>query len=163
MLTGRLRIDAAAEADVPLVRQLIAELAEYEKLAHEMKATDEALRSAMFGPRPAVEAIIARMDDEPVGFALFFQNFSTFVGKPGLYLEDVFVRPAWRGQGIGYALLQHLAKIAVERDYGRMEWSVLDWNEPSIAFYRRIGARPMDEWTVYRLTGDTLRRLAKDS
>jgi GNAT superfamily N-acetyltransferase len=163
MLTGRLRIDAAAEADVPLVRQLIAELAEYEKLAHEMKATDEALRSAMFGPRPAVEAIIARMDDEPVGFALFFQNFSTFVGKPGLYLEDVFVRPAWRGQGIGHALLQHLAKIAVERDYGRMEWSVLDWNEPSIAFYRRIGARPMDEWTVYRLTGDTLRRLAKDS
>jgi len=154
------RIDPLREADVPLLRELIAELAEYEQLSAQMEATTERLHAALFGLRPAAEAVIAFAEDEAAGFALFFQNFSTFVGKPGLYLEDLFVRPAWRGKGVGFALLKHLAAIAVERDYGRMEWSVLDWNEPALAFYRRLGARPMDDWTTYRLSGAEIRRLA---
>ena len=125
-----------------------------------MEATDERLRAALFGSSPAAEAVIAFAGNEPAGFALFFRNFSTFVGKPGLYLEDLFVRPAWRGQGLGLALLAHLAGIAVDRGYGRMEWSVLDWNELALGFYRRLGARPMSDWTTHRLSGDEIRTLA---
>jgi GNAT superfamily N-acetyltransferase len=154
------RIERVRDGDVPLLRQLIGELADYEHLSDQMAATDEGLRAALFSARPAAEAVIAFAGDEPAGFALFFQNFSTFVGKPGLYLEDLFVRPPWRGRGLGLALLRHLAGIAVERGYGRMEWSVLDWNELALGFYRRLGARPMDQWTVYRLAGDDIRRLA---
>jgi GNAT superfamily N-acetyltransferase len=155
------RIASAREADVPLLRQLIAELAAYEHLAAQMEATDARLHAALFGPRPAAEAVIGFAGTEPAGFALFFQNFSTFVAKPGLYLEDLFVRPGWRGKGLGLALLRHLAAIAVDRGYGRMEWSVLDWNELAIGFYERIGARPMSDWTTYRLSGDDIRRLSR--
>ena len=123
-------------------------------------ATEARLRDSLFGTNPSAEAAIARVERDAVGFALWYQNYSTFLAKPGLYLEDLFVLPDWRGRGVGAALLGHLARIALERDYGRMEWSVLNWNEPAIGFYRRIGAKPMDEWTVYRLTGDDLRRLA---
>jgi GNAT superfamily N-acetyltransferase len=159
--TTPFRIERAREPDVPLLRRLISELADYEQLSHAMRATDESLRAALFGPRPAAEAVIAYADDEAAGFALFFQNFSTFEGKPGLYLEDLFVRPAWRHRGAGFALLRHLAAIAVERDYGRMEWSVLDWNELALEFYRRIGAQPLDDWTIHRLAGEKLRTLAR--
>ena len=138
----------------------VRELAEYEKLAHEVVASDEDMRAALFGERPVIEAVIARVDDEPVGYALFFPNFSTFLGKPGLYLEDLYVRPAARGSGVGRGLLEHLARIAVERGWGRFEWSVLDWNEPSIAFYKQMGAKAMDEWTIFRLTGQSLKTLA---
>ena len=144
-----------------MLRQLISELADYEKLSHAMRATDENLRVALFGARPAAEAVIAYADGEAAGFALFFQNFSTFEGKPGLYLEDLFVRRSWRHKGAGFALFKHLAAIAVERDYGRMEWSVLAWNELALEFYRRIGAQPLDDWTIYRLTGEKLRTLAR--
>lgn len=155
-----LRIAPAAESDLPLILGFIRELAEYEHLLPAVVATEERLRTALFGPRPAAEAVVGYIDDEPAGFALFFQSFSTFVGLPGLYLEDLFVVPKWRGHGLGRLLLSHLARIAVERGYGRMEWSVLDWNEPAIAVYRSIGAEPMHEWTVQRLTGDALRALA---
>jgi GNAT superfamily N-acetyltransferase len=154
------RIEPARQSDVSLIRQLISELAEYEKLSHAMEATEERLAAELFGPRPAAEVLIAYAADEPAGFALYFQNFSTFVGKPGLYLEDLFVRPQWRGRGLGRLLLTRLAKIAVARDYGRMEWAVIDWNESAIGFYRRLGARTMDEWILCRLTGDELRQLA---
>src|SRR5262245_9556907 len=153
-------IRPARRADVPLIRSLIAELAEYERLAHEMTVTDALLDRWLFGPHPAAEVIIGEVAGVPAGFALFFQNFSTFLGKPGIYLEDLFVRPAARGKGLGAALLQHLANTAVERGCGRLEWAVLDWNEPAIGFYKRLGARPMTEWTVYRVTGDSLDRLA---
>ena len=126
-----------------------------------MQATEERLAAELFGPRPAAEVLLAYAGDEPAGFALYFQNFSTFVGKPGLYLEDLFVRPAWRGHGLGRLLLTRLAEIAVDRDYGRMEWTVIDWNESAIGFYRRLGARMMNEWILCRLTGDELRQLAK--
>jgi GNAT superfamily N-acetyltransferase len=159
--TTPFRIEPARPDDVPLIRQLISELAEYEKLSHVMQATDERLAAELFGPRPAAEVLIAYAGAEPAGFALYFQNFSTFVGKPGLYLEDLFVRPAWRGRGLGRLLLTRLAEIAVERDYGRMEWTVIDWNESAIGFYRRLGARTMNEWILCRLTGDELRQLAK--
>jgi GNAT superfamily N-acetyltransferase len=155
-----LRIDPATPADVALVVTLIGELAEYEKLTHEVVTTEARVRESLFGARPAAEAVIARVDGEPVGFAVWFQNYSTFLGRPGLYLEDLFVQPRWRGRGIGRALLAHLARVAMERGYGRVEWSVLDWNEPAVRFYRSLGARPMDEWTVYRLTGDALATLA---
>lgn len=155
-----LRIAPAAESDIPVILRFIRELAEYEHLLPAVAATEERLRAALFGPRPAGEAILGYVGDEPAGFALFFQSFSTFVGLPGLYLEDLFVAHKWRRQGLGRLLLSHLARIAVERGYGRMEWSVLDWNEPAIAVYRRIGAEPMSGWTVQRLTGDALRALA---
>jgi GNAT superfamily N-acetyltransferase len=155
-----LRVGPASENDVGLILGLIRQLAAYEKLAHEAVATEDDLRAALFGPRPAAEVVIAYAGDEPAGFALFFQSFSTFVGRPGLYLEDLFVLPEWRGRGLGRMLLAHLARIAVDRGYGRMEWSVLDWNELAIRVYRGVGARPMDEWTVYRLSGDALRALA---
>jgi GNAT superfamily N-acetyltransferase len=153
------RIERATERDVPLILKLIKDLAEYEKLTHAVVATEAMLRESLF-ERRAAEAIIGYAGDEPVGFALFFQTFSTFLGVPGMYLEDLFVEPKWRRRGFGRALLAHLANIAVERGYGRVEWSVLDWNEPSIGFYKALGARPMDEWTVFRLTGDSLARLA---
>lgn len=155
-----IRIKPATPADTPIILQLIRELAEFERLLHEVQATEEQLREQLFGARPGAEVVIARMDDEVAGFALFFHNFSTFLGRRGLYLEDLFVLPAYRGRGIGRRLLSHLARIAIERRCGRMEWWVLDWNETAIRFYRSIGARPMDDWTVYRLDGDALARLA---
>ena len=155
-----IHIRRATPLDVPIILTFIRELAEYEKLAHEVVATDDDMYVALFGERPVIEALIATSGDEPVGYALFFPTFSTFLGKPGMYLEDVYVRPAARGLGIGRKLLEHLARITVQRGWGRLEWAVLDWNEPSIAFYRKIGATPMDEWTVFRLAGEALRTLA---
>ena len=160
---GPLSITPATKNDVPLILALIKELAEYERLAHEMVATEEVLAETLFGSRPYAEVLIARYDDQPVGYALYFHSFSTFLGRPGLYLEDVYVRPTMRGKGIGKALLVHLARLAVERKCGRFEWSVLNWNKPSIRFYKSLGAKPLDEWTVYRLTGESLERLAKES
>jgi GNAT superfamily N-acetyltransferase len=156
------RIEPAIEADLPLILQFIRALADYEKLLPSVTATEDRLRASLFGPDKAAEVLLGYANDEPAGFAVFFQNFSTFVGSPGLYLEDLFVVPAWRGRGLGRRLLVHLARIAVERGYGRMEWSVLDWNEPALAVYGKIGAQPMDEWTIYRLTGDALRALASE-
>ena len=156
------RIDPAVEADAPLILALIRELAEYEKLADQVTATEADIARALFADPPRAEAVVARLDGEPVGFALFFHNFSTFVGRPGLYLEDLYVRPPHRGRGFGRRLLAHLARIAVERGCGRFEWSVLDWNAPAIAAYRRAGAVPLDEWTVYRLTAAALTRLAAE-
>ena len=157
------RIAAATPADVPLILSLIRELADYERMSDHVVATEADVKRALFGERPCAEAVIARVGDEVVGFALFFQSFSTFVGRPGLYLEDLYVRPAHRGRGIGRGLLAHLARLAVERRCGRFEWSVLDWNELAISSYRRAGAVPMDEWTVYRLTGEPLRALAAEA
>jgi GNAT superfamily N-acetyltransferase len=157
----RTTIEPATPGDVGLILSFIRELAEYEKLFAEVCATEEDLRAALFGERPVIEAVIARLDGEPVGYALFFANFSTFLGKPGLYLEDLYVRPSARGAGVGRALLVYLAGLAVERGWKRLEWSVLDWNEPSIAFYKRMGATPMDEWTVFRITGEALQNLAR--
>jgi GNAT superfamily N-acetyltransferase len=154
------RLAAATKADIPLILQLIRALAEYEKLTDHAAATEADLERALFGPRPAAEVIIAYAGDQPVGFALYFQSFSTFVGRPGLYLEDIFVKPEWRKQGLGRLLLARLARIAVERGYGRMEWSVLNWNEMALRVYRAIGAAPMSDWTVYRLSGSALQDLA---
>ncbi|PWT81840.1 MAG: N-acetyltransferase [Blastocatellia bacterium] len=139
---------------------MIKQLAEYEKLAHEVIATEEGLQAALFGGHPFGEVVLGYVGLEPVGFALFFHTFSTFRGAPGIYLEDLFVEPPWRGRGFGRRLLAHLAAIAVARGCHRLEWSVLDWNTPAIGFYRRIGARPMDDWTMYRLTGAALQKLA---
>ena len=158
-----LRIRSAVEADVPLVLRFIRELAEYERLLHEVVATEERLRDTLFGARPAAEVVIAEEDGEPVGFALFFHNYSTFLAQPGLYLEDLYVRPEARGRGAGRALLAHLARLARERGCGRLEWWVLDWNDSAIRFYRSLGARPMDDWTVFRLAGDELARLADEA
>lgn len=151
---------AAVREDVPHILAFIRELAEYERLAHEAVATEAQLTEHLFGPHPAAEVVIAEVDGEPAGFALFFTSFSTFVGLPGLYLEDLFVRPRFRGLGVGKRLMIDLARRAVERGYGRFEWSVLDWNEPAIRFYRSLGALGQDEWTVQRVTGEALRRLA---
>jgi GNAT superfamily N-acetyltransferase len=155
-----LSITAATPGDVPLIVQLIRELADYERLLHEVRIGPADLQRDLFGPRPYAEAVIARVDGEPVGFALWFHNYSTFAGRPGLYLEDLFVRPAHRGRGYGEALLRHLARIAVERGCARFEWAVLDWNESAIGFYRKLGAVAMDDWTVQRVTGGALRALA---
>ena len=157
---SQIQIRPATPQDVPLILAFLNELATYEKLAHEVVATDADLHAALFGERPVIETVIASLDDQPVGYALFFPTFSTFLGKPGLYLEDLYVRPAARGFGVGRKLLEHLASLVVERRWGRLEWSVLDWNEPSIAFYEKMGAKAMDEWTVFRLTGTTLETLA---
>ena len=143
-----------------MILSLISELAEYEKLPHEAVATEAALRESLFGVRPSAEALIARMDGEPAGFALFFHNFSTFLGRRGLYLEDLFVRPNFRGRAVGKSLLIHLAALAVERGCGRFEWQVLDWNKPARDFYERLGAKAYPAWINYRITGDALRRLA---
>ena len=157
------RITPATVADAPLILALIRDLAEYERMVDQVVATEADVERALFAERPCAEAVIARVGDEAVGFALFFHTFSTFVGRRGLYLEDLYVRPQFRGRGIGRRLLAHLAALAVERNCGRFEWSVLDWNAPAIAAYRRAGAVPMDEWTVYRLTGDGLRTLAEEA
>jgi len=155
-----LHIREARPQDSALIHRFICDLAEYEKLRDEVKTTPEALATRLFGPRPYAEVLIAENDGDPIGFALFFHNFSTFEGKPGIYLEDLYIVPSARGLGAGKALLARLARIAVERDCARLEWWVLDWNEPSIAFYRSLGARAMDEWTVYRVDGTALDRLA---
>jgi GNAT superfamily N-acetyltransferase len=139
---------------------MIKALAEYEQLTHEVTATEEDLRQSLFGPRPAGEVVLAYAGDAPIGFALFFHNFSTFLGRHGLYLEDLFVVPEWRGKGVGKQLLAHVASIAESRKCGRMEWAVLDWNESAIAFYRRMGAHVLDEWRICRLTGSELRAVA---
>lgn len=155
-----MNIRTATAADVPVILEMIQGLAEYEKLSHACVATEAELRETLFGPRPAAEVLLAFEGESCQGFALFFQNYSTFLAKPGLYLEDLFVRPASRGKGLGLALLRELARIGLERNVGRIEWSVLDWNEPSIAFYKKLGAAPLDEWTVFRLTGDAIANLA---
>jgi len=157
------RIVRAQIKDVPLIRQFILELAEYERaLPGEAPVTNEDLAETLFGDNPAAEVMIAYLDEDPVGFALFFHNYSTWLGKRGLYLEDLFVRPRARKAGVGYALLRELARIAVDRNCGRLDWSVLNWNEMAISFYKRIGALPMDEWTMFRLKGDALARVAAE-
>jgi GNAT superfamily N-acetyltransferase len=151
----------ATEADVPTILGFVRELAAYEKLEQDAVATEDMLARGLFGPRPYAEGLIAEISGAPVGFALFFHSFSTFVGKPGLYLEDIYVRPAHRRQGVGLGLLRELAKIALSRDCGRMEWAVLDWNEPAIQFYRtKLGAQAMDAWTTQRLDRDAITALA---
>ncbi len=154
------RIEPAQPADAALIVALVRELAEYERLLQDVRITTDDVQRDLFGPRAFAEAVIARVGDEPVGFALWFHNYSTFAGRPGLYLEDLFVRPAFRGRGYGEALLRYLARVTVERGCARFEWSVLDWNEPAIAFYRKLGAVPMDDWTVQRVSGDALLALA---
>lgn len=153
-------IRPATRGDVGTILELIRGLAEYEKLAHECVATEEKLLATLFGAHPAAEVIIATADGTPAGFALFFHNYSTFLAKRGIYLEDLFVLPEYRGRGIGKKLLAHLAHLAVLRDCGRLEWAVLDWNKDAIRFYESLGAKAMDEWTVYRVTGEALTRLA---
>jgi GNAT superfamily N-acetyltransferase len=156
-----LRIRTAAEEDLPVILRFIRDLAEYERLAHEVVATEESLRATLFGSPRFAEVLIGESGGTPVCFALFFHNYSTFLGRPGLYLEDLFVAPDARGRGYGKALLVRLAQIAKERNCGRFEWAVLDWNEPAIGFYKSLGARPQDDWTVYRVTGAALDALAE--
>jgi GNAT superfamily N-acetyltransferase len=156
----KFEIRTARAEDVPIILQLIRDLATYERAPNEVTATEEQLVEVLFGPRPSAEVMLAFEEDTAVGFAVFFHNFSTWLGRPGLYLEDLFVKPEVRGKGYGRALLVHLAKIARERGCGRMEWAVLDWNDPAIQFYHKVGAAPMDEWTVFRLTGEGIAKLA---
>lgn len=153
------RIEPATARDVPLILRLIKELAEYEKLSDMVVATEERLMTTLFGERPAAEVAIAYVGGHPVGYAMWFHTFSTFLAQRGLYLEDVYVRPEYRGRGIGRTLLAHVAAVAVERDCGRLEWVVLDWNEPAIRFYESLGARALDEWRTFRLTGEALTRV----
>lgn len=153
-------IRPARESDTAVILQLIRELAAYERLLDEVTATETGLRQQLFGPRPMAEVLLAEVDGAVAGFALFFHNFSTFVGKPGLYLEDIFVRPEYRGRGIGREFFRRLARLALERDCGRMEWAVLNWNQPALEFYRALGAVPMSDWIVQRLTRDGIARLA---
>jgi GNAT superfamily N-acetyltransferase len=160
-LPGQLHIDLATEHDLPSILAFIKALAEYERLTATVVADEARLRASLFGPHPSAEVAIARLGAESVGFAVWFHNYSTFLGQRGLYLEDLFVLPAWRSRGVGRALLAYLARVAVARNCARMEWSVLDWNEPALRFYRGLGAQAMDTWTVYRLTGDALTRLAE--
>ncbi len=157
------RIEETSPQDVPLILAFVKELAEYERLSESVKVTEEDLREALFGERPIIFAVIGYYEDEPVSFALFFHNFSTFIGRPGLYLEDLFVRPHMRGRGFGRAMLVYLAQVARERRCGRMEWAVLNWNEPAIKFYKSLGARPLDDWIVFRLSEDALDKLAEES
>jgi GNAT superfamily N-acetyltransferase len=152
----------ATPADVSLILGFIKGLAEYEKLSHEVTATEERLRETLFGSRQVAEVLIGEYRGDAVGFALFFHNYSTFLGRPGIYLEDLFVKPEMRGRGFGKVLLTYLAKLATERKCGRVEWSVLDWNEPSIQFYKKLGAAAMNDWTMYRLTGQALIDLAEE-
>lgn len=154
-------IRPARPDDVPTIMALIRELAEYEKLAHEVTGSEAALREHLFGDRPVAEVLIGELDGQPAGFALFFTNYSTFLTKPGIHLEDLFVLPEYRGAGLGKALLKALAALALERGCGRLEWSVLDWNAPSIQFYLAQGAQPMDEWTTFRVTGAALESLGR--
>jgi GNAT superfamily N-acetyltransferase len=159
----RVEIRPAVEADLPLILRFIRELAEYERLADQVKATEDGLRESLFGDAAMAEVVFAMVGDAAGGFALFFHNYSTFLGRPGIYLEDLYVRPELRGRGVGRALLAHLARLAIERGCGRLEWSVLDWNETALAFYRSIGAKPVEGWTVHRIAGDALDRLATPS
>lgn len=156
-----LEIIPATVNDVQLVFEFIKALADYERLPHEVVATEDLLKQTLFGERKVAEVVIGYADGIPVGFALYFHNFSTFLGRPGIYLEDLFVKPEFRGKGFGKALLVYLAKITKERNCGRLEWSVLDWNEPSIKFYKSLGAKQMDDWTMYRVTGKALDQLAE--
>jgi GNAT superfamily N-acetyltransferase len=156
-----LTIRAAISADTPLIATLVRELAEYEKLAHEAVATAADFDAALFGPQPKAHALIVEHDGQAAGFAIYFYNFSTFLGRPGLYVEDLYIRPEFRRHGFGGAVFKYLAQKAIQEGCGRMEWWVLDWNEPAIRFYGKIGAKPMDEWTVQRLTGDALREFAE--
>ncbi len=158
----RFRIEPASEADLPVILHMIRALAEYERLSHLVVATESGLREALFGPQPAAGAVIAFAGEEPAGFAVFFRNFSTFHGRAGTYLEDLYVEPAWRGKGIGRRLLAHVAAVAAERGCERLEWAALDWNEPAVRFYKRIGAERLDDWTVFRLDGEALSRLARE-
>ncbi|HEY7672483.1 MAG TPA: GNAT family N-acetyltransferase [Gammaproteobacteria bacterium] len=154
------RIEPGTKADVPVILSLIRQLAEYEKLAHEVTASEQVIRDSLFGPKPAAEVLLAHAGSVPIGFAVFFQNFSTFLGKPGIYLEDLFVLPDWRRKGVGKRLLSSVAALAVARGCGRFEWAVLDWNEPALRFYKSLGTRVMDDWRICRLTGDALQRVA---
>ena len=158
-----LQIRNASERDIPVILWFIRQLAEYERLSGETVVTEELLRESLFGERPVAEVILGYHNDEPVGFAVFFHNFSTFLGKPGLYLEDLFVIPGMRGKGFGRAMLVYLANLACGRNCGRFEWSVLDWNESAINFYKNLGAVPMSEWTVFRVSGEALKKLAGES
>lgn len=160
-LSPACRIDPAVLDDVPAILAMIAELAEFEHLAHEAVATAAELAAALFGTRPYAEVLMARAGEQVSGFALFFHNYSTFKGQPGIYLEDLYIRPAFRGQGQGKALLTRIAQLAVERGCGRYEWSVLDWNQSAIDFYENLGARPMSDWTIMRVDGEALARLGK--
>jgi GNAT superfamily N-acetyltransferase len=162
-MSKSITIRRAEAHEVSLILSFIRDLAEYERLSHEVIATETGLRETLFGPRPHAEVVFACLDGEPVGFALFFHNYSTFLGQPGIFLEDLFVRPHARGHGVGKLLLQWLARTAVERNCGRLEWNVLDWNEPAIGFYRKLGARPMEEWTTFRLAGTELQALASSA
>lgn len=159
----RIDIRMAVESDIPLILSFIQDLAEYERLRDSCVATGQMLRDSLFSDRPAAEVVIATIDGHPQGFALFFHNYSTFLAQRGIYLEDLFVKPEARGHGVGHALLSELARIAIERDCGRLEWAVLDWNQLAIDFYNRIGARPLSDWTTFRMTGEALRDLASRS
>lgn len=160
MSNSDFKIRQATEKDVPLLLWFIRQLAEYERMSNEAVLTEEILHSSLFGPHPVAEALLGYLGDQPVAFAVFFHNFSTFLGRPGMYLEDLFVVPEMRGKGFGRAMLVELAKIARERKCGRFEWAVLDWNESAINFYKSLGAVPMHEWTIFRVTGEALDRLA---
>jgi GNAT superfamily N-acetyltransferase len=160
---SQIHIRPATPDDVATILAFIRELADYEKLSHAVVASEELLHEHLFGAQPAAEVLIGECDGAPVGYALFFRTFSTFLARPGLYLEDVYVQPPFRGRGLGKALLKALAQLAVARGYGRVEWSVLNWNAPSIAFYQSLGAEPLDEWTTYRLTGEALQELGRGS
>ncbi len=159
--TKNFTIRPATIVDAPIILQLIRDLATYERAPNEVAATEEQLVDVLFGERPVAEVLLAFEDEMPIGFAVFFHNFSTWLGRPGLYLEDLFVKPEARGKGYGRALLIHLAKIARDRGCGRMEWAVLDWNEPAIQFYKKIGAVPMKEWRIFRMTSDGIAKLAE--
>ena len=161
-ITTDFKIRAATEDDAAVILALIKELAEYEKLSHEVEATEADIRQSLFGDRPVAETLIGELEGDPIGFALFFYNFSTFLGKPGIYLEDLYVKPDFRSNGFGRKMLAHIARLAKERNCGRFEWSVLDWNEPAIRTYDRLNARPMKEWILYRLTGEALNKLAQE-
>lgn len=160
-LTNHLHIRTAVESDTPVILEMIRALAGYERLLHQVTATEDLLRASLFSEKPAAEVLLAFREAQPVGFALFFSTYSTFLAKAGIYLEDLYVKPEVRGQGIGFALLTRLAQLAVERGCRRVEWEVLDWNAPSIAFYKKLGAQPLDDWTRYRLTGNALLELGR--
>jgi len=160
MSSSAVQIKEAARKDIPLVLSFIKGLAEYERLSHEVVADEKTLKQTLFGKRAYAEVVIARYGDKPAGFALFFHNYSTFLGRPGIYLEDLFVWPEYRSKGIGRSLLVHLAKLTQKRKCGRLEWAVLNWNEPAINFYKKLGGVPMSEWTVFRVAGDALEKLA---
>ncbi len=155
-----LTIRPASEKDIPVLLSFIKKIAAYEKLSNEVKTTESDLKNSLFGEKPSAEAVIAALQNKPVGFAVYFHNFSTFMGKPGLYLEDLYVDEEHRGRGFGKAMLLYLARLAKDRNCARFEWSVLDWNEPAIRFYKNLGAAPMNEWTVFRVAGDALDKLA---